>query len=227
MILHMAVAEPWPLPSASWSQEEPEANGEREEETRYSLIPQPAASYVHFALDLRLSRWMSQASTPVISLTSTSLGTLHCCTMYLFLSSCSSNFSTNFLVLHTFTCDASVFPPCSFSCVWHVTEVWACSNDNPLSCHILVSISSFTMNPSHVLLQISYIFLLWDSILLFLASCLEHLTHNRGVPCTDDLPRRQMLLLNSRLSVPSPSVLPQLVSALSSCASSGCSASPV
>ena len=54
----------------------------RAAETRHSLIPQAAASNVHFALDLRLSRWMSLASTrsrwmswastPVISLTSTS-----------------------------------------------------------------------------------------------------------------------------------------------------------
>ena len=38
-----------------------------------------------------------------------------------------------------------------------------------------------------------------------------HLTHNRGLPCTDDLARRQMLLLNSRLSPPSPHVLLQVV----------------
>ena len=68
------------------------------QETRYSLIPQPAASNGHFALDLGLSRWMSQASAPVISLTSTSLAPLQCTLVSsaaLFLTSCAPNFPPN------------------------------------------------------------------------------------------------------------------------------------
>ena len=94
-----------------------------------------------------------------------------------------------------------------------------------LMTQILVSFNSLIVDPPIVFLQlvsniefkivlfafIPNMFSLRDVIILLLTSCLGHLTHNRGVPCTDDLPTRQMLLLNSRLSLPSSHVLPQVV----------------
>ena len=150
---------------------------------------------------LRLSRWMSQASTPVISLTSTSFAvhsSFICCT-YLFLSSCTYN-----------------FPPNRIACSndnWHLITLsnvvfYQKLHSGPSSCASL-DCTHLKMYDNKFISNISML----HEILSFSskASCLEHLAHNRGVPCTDDLPRRQMLLLNSLLSVRSPLVLPQVV----------------
>ena len=103
-----------------------------------------------------------------------------------FLSACTTNFYKKILVLFTFT-----FLPFFL----------------PTTCGRGVVLQT----SSGIIFLIELFAFISNSILLLLASWLGHLTHNRGVPCTDDLPRRQMLLLNSRLSLPSSHVLPQVV----------------